>query len=54
MHTKQNKIWVQKEKEDLVGIIIPILKRFKSFIDNQGKEEPIYLWIRIGEKVTFI
>ena len=26
----------------------------KSFIDNQGKEEPIYLWIRIGEKVSFI
>jgi len=29
-------------------------KIMKSYIDNQGKEEPIYLWIRIGEKGSFI
>jgi len=30
-----------------------ILKSF-SFVDNQGKDEPIYVWIRIGEKVSYV
>jgi len=29
-------------------------KILKSYIDNQGKDEPIYVWIRIGEKVSYI
>jgi len=24
----------------------------KSFVDNQGKDEPIYVWIRIREKLS--
>ena len=26
----------------------------KSYIDNQGKDKPIYIWIRIGEKVSYV